>query len=623
MSCGESLWPRLEPLLMRVERPVRYIDHEWGAARSQTDADYSAVLLYPDTYEIGQANQAIGILYERLNAIDGVHAERAYLPGLDMIDLLRGADVPLFALESCCPVAGFDLFGITVPYELSWTNILEALDLAGLPLRAADRADDHPLVVGGGPCVYNPEPFAPFFDAILIGEGEEAVADIVAAHRSAKDEGLSRAETLLRLAAIPGVYVPALYSEVCDDESGDLVRLDAAEGAPGVVVKRVLPQLSEYRPPVEPVVPYMDVVHDRYALEILRGCTRGCRFCQAGMVYRPVRERSADDIVRDALGGLACTGYNEVSLTSLSSADHSALEEVLRRLQRRLEGTGTSISLPSLRVDGFSVDMARLISGGGRKSGLTFAPEAGTQRLRDVINKNVTEEDLLETIRQAFSSGWRRVKLYFMIGLPTETDEDIAGIGQLVARVMAEARGAVPVDQRGSVRVAVSVSTFVPKAQTPLQWDPQVPLEEIRRKQSVLRQAMPRKGVDLHWHDADVSFLEGVMARGGREIADVVEAAWRNGARFDAWTERFSLKRWMDAFEQTGVDPAAIANRERSEDETLPWDHISAGVSRDYLLRERRRALAGKTTPDCSFTGCTGCDVCDDLSVAVLLAGER
>ena len=614
-----DLWSRVEPLLAGVERPARYIDREWGASHT-VDASYNAVLIYPDTYEIGQANQAIAILYNAINSLPDTAAERAYLPWVDMSAAMRAAGVPLFSLESCRPVGEFDLVGITVPYELTLTNVLETLDLAGIPLRASDRGESHPFVVGGGPCVYNPEPFAPFFDAILIGEGEEAVAEMIAAHRHAKAEDFDRDRTLAALAAVPGVYVPSLY-RAGRSESGEFLGMEPIGDAPVRVAKRVVADFDALRPPVAGIVPFMDVVHDRFGVEVLRGCSRGCRFCQAGMVYRPVRERSADSIVRDVMAGLACSGYDEVSLTSLSTTDHSQLEEVLRRLGRRLEGSGVSVSLPSLRVDAFGVEMARLVSAGGKKSGLTFAPEAGTQRMRDVINKNVTEEDLLGSVQRAFEAGWRRVKLYFMIGLPTETDEDIAGIGRLVSRVFATAREATPPNARGSIRVAVSVSTFVPKAQTPFQWDAQIPYDEVKRRQGVLRDSMPRKGVDLHWHDAEVSFLEGVIARGGREVADVIEAAWRDGAVFDAWTEQFRLQRWVDAFESTGVDPAAIANRERPEDEPLPWDHISAAVSVHYLRSERARALAATTTPDCSFTGCTGCDVCGELGVDIALGG--
>jgi radical SAM family uncharacterized protein len=610
---SSELWRRVETLLSRVERPVRYIDSEWGAHHA-TDAEHRSVLLYPDTYEVGQANQGLAILYARLNVTEGLAAERAYVPWMDMAAEMRAAGVPLFSLESCSPVAGFDLLGITLPYELTCTNVLEALDLAGIPLDAADRGEDHPLVVGGGPCAYNPEPVARFFDAILIGEGEDAVVEIALAHLDAKRAGLSRRETLERLARVPGMYVPALYRP---SPGGGV---EPVEGAPSVIVKRVLGDLGGHRPPVCPVVPYMDVVHDRFTVEVLRGCTRGCRFCQAGMVYRPVRERTADDIVRDAMEGLRCTGYDEVSLTSLSTTDHSQLEEVLRRLSGRLEGTGVTISLPSLRVDAFSVSMARLASG-GRKSGLTFAPEAGTQRLRDVINKNVSEEDLVETVSRAFSAGWRRVKLYFMIGLPTETDADIAGIGALVNRVQRTARESVPADERGSVRIGVSVSTFVPKAHTPFQWEGQVPAVEMRRRQEVLRSAMPRKGVDLSWHDSEVSFLEGVIARGGREVSGAIERAWRGGARFDAWSEQFDLAVWLDAFAAEGLDAAAIASRSYERDELLPWAHISSGVSERYLWHERERALAGTTTPDCTLDGCTGCDACGTLGVEIALGG--
>ncbi len=616
-----SLWDKVEPLLGQVERPTRYIDSEWGVRRTAGIA-YRAALLYPDTYEIGMANQAIGILYDRLNTLDGVAAERVYLPWSDMSSLMRARDIPLFTLETCTPVAGCDLLGITLPYELSYTNILEALDLAGLALRASDRGDGDPLVIAGGPCAYNPEPIADFLDAVLIGEGEEAVLDIVEAHRLARAAGKTRAQTLADLAQIPGVYVPSLYHD--PDASGTLRPVPGSIVA-AVVSKRVLADLDEYRAPICPVVPFMDVVHDRATVEVLRGCTRGCRFCQAGMVYRPVRERHADSIVRDAVAVLSCSGYDEVSLTSLSTTDHSQLEDVLRRLTRRFEGKGISISVPSLRVDAFSVSMARLVSASGRKSGLTFAPEAGSQRLRDVINKNVTEEELLDTTRAAFEAGWRRVKLYFMLGLPTETDDDVRGIATLAGKVLAVAREATPPAQRGSVKVAVSVSTFVPKAHTPFQFDGQIPRDEVLRRQQELRSVMPRKGVDLSWHDAEVSFLEAVMARGGREVSRAIEAAWRAGASFDAWTERFSLPRWLAAFEQTGIDPDAIAGRVFDESDPVPWGHLSAGVTLAYLWKERQRALRGETTADCSFDACTGCGVCGSagLGVDIVLGGDR
>ena len=602
-----SVWPRVEPLLARVERPTRYLDSEWGS-RFDEAAPYRVVLVYPDVYEVGMANQALQILYSVLNAQPTVACDRAFLPWKDMADAMRAAAVPLFGLESCEPLDAFDLVGITLPYELTYTNVLEALDLAGIEIHAADRAEGTPLVIGGGPCAYNPEPVAPFFDAILIGDGEDAVLEMVAAHRAVTAAGASRAEVLEALAKIEGVYVPSIHVPTSTASAAPLVR------------KRLVSDLDAHQSPICPVVPYMDVVHDRIALEVLRGCARGCRFCQAGMVYRPVRERSADSIVRDAVAALTCTGYEEVSLTSLSTADHSELADVLRRLSRRLEASGISISVPSLRVDSFSPELARLLSG-GRKTGLTFAPEAGTQRLRDVINKNVTQEQLLETTKKAFSSGWRRVKLYFMLGLPTETDEDIAGIGSLVARVLNAAREATPPAERGGIRVGVSVSTFVPKAHTPFQWEAQLTTEEVRRRQGLLRASMPRKGVDLSWHDPDVSFLEGILARGGRDVAAAVEGAWRRGARFDAWTDEFRLHRWTEALAEAGIDGSSIANRERDTAEHLPWAHLSAGLSTPYLLIERSRARAAETTPDCTFDGCTGCGVCGALGVENVIAG--
>jgi radical SAM family uncharacterized protein len=611
-SSEADLWPRVEPLLSRVERPARYVDGEWGA-RHRPDAAYRAALLYPDTYELGMANQALAILYERLNAVDGVAAERVFVPWKDMAAEMRSADVPLFTLESYTPVRDCELLGVTLPYELTCTNVLEALDLAGIPLRSSERGSSDPLVIAGGPCVFDPEPMALFFDAMLIGEGEEAVVEIVAAHRSALATGAARPELLRLLAKVPGVYVPSLY----EPRPGGSVR--AVDGAPAVVEKRVLPDLDAVRPPVCPVVPFMDVVHDRATIEILRGCARGCRFCQAGMVYRPVRERDADAVVRDVVAQLSCTGHEEVSLTSLSSSDHSQVEDIVRRLSRRLEGSAVSISLPSLRVDAFGLTLARLL-GGGKKAGLTLAPEAGTQRLRDVINKNVAEEDLLEAVRAAFGAGWHRAKLYFMLGLPTETDEDVAGIGRLVARVLEVAREAAAPDQRGSIRLGVSVSTFVPKAHTPFQWDAQLTLPEVLRRQQVLRAAMPRKGVELSWHDAEVSFLEGALARGGRELSDVVESAWRSGAVFDAWTEEFSLSRWLDAFAAAGVDPEVLAAG-RDFDQELPWSHISAGVTTAFLRLERERAEQGVTTKDCTFGECTGCGVCPALGVENAIAG--
>ena len=610
-----DLWQRVEPLLERVERPSRYVDREWGVRRLP-DAGYRVVLAYPDAYEVGMANQALQVLSACLAEEPDVAVERVFVPWVDMTALMRAEGVPLFTLESCVPVASCDLLGITLPYELTYANICEVLDLAGLPLRAAERTEDHPLVVGGGPSAHNPEPVAPFFDAILVGDGEDAVGEIVRAHRSVTGRGGSRTEVLAALAAIDGVYVPLLYQA---DGTG---AMRSVGSAPARVRRRVVDDLARIPAPTCPVVPYADVVHDRVSVEVLRGCARGCRFCQAGMVYRPVRERSADDVVHDALEALRCTGYEEVSLTSLSTADHSQLTDILRRLSRRLEGTAVAVSVPSLRVDSFTLTLARLL-GDGRKSGLKVAPEAGSQRLRDVINKNVTAEELLATVRSAFGAGWRRVKLYFMIGLPTETDEDVVAIASLVTDVLAAAREVTPPAERGGVRVAVSVSTFVPKAHTPFQWHGQIPLAEVRRRQALVRDAMPRKGVDLSWHDADVSFLEAVLARGGRRLADAIEVAWRAGAVFDAWTERFSPGLWQSAFESVGIDATAVASEPQEVGAPLPWSHIDSGLDEAFLAEERERALSGLTTEDCTFSGCTGCGVCPGLGVDNVLAGER
>lgn len=608
-----DLWERVQPLLAGVERPSRYIDREWGAVH-RPDAAYRVALMYPDTYEVGMANQALQVLADRLALLPDVSCERVFVPWTDMAAALRAAEVPLYTLESCAPVADCDMLGITLPHELACTNVLEALDLVGVPLRAADRAEGDPLVVGGGPAAHNPEPVAPFFDAILIGDGEEAVLELVEAHRAALARGATRDEAVASLSAIDGVYVPSLYAPGPD---GGMV---ATGPAPVRVRRRIVRDLGAFASPACPVVPYADVVHDRASVEVLRGCSRGCRFCQAGMVYRPVRERTADAIVRDAMAALTCTGYEEISLTSLSTADHSQLEDVLRRLSRRLEGTGTAVSVPSLRVDSFTLSLARLL-GGGRKSGLTFAPEAGSQRLRDVINKNVTEGELLATVDAAFGAGWRRLKLYFMLGLPTETDDDVAAIGGLVSRVLEVAREATPPRERGGLRIAVSVSTFVPKAHTPFQWEGQLPLADVRHRQAVLRSAMPGRGVELSYHDAETSFLEAAIARGDRSLADVIERAWRAGARFDAWTEHFELSRWLAAFAEAGIDAAERAGVPFAEDAPLPWSHIDSGLAPAFLRAERRRAHAGETTADCTFGDCTGCGVCPAFSADVVLAG--
>ncbi|MFC7282041.1 TIGR03960 family B12-binding radical SAM protein [Gordonibacter pamelaeae] len=618
-----DLWPRLEALLGDAERPARYINREWGCVY-KPDADFRFCMVYPDTYELGQANQAVRILVNAVNAADGMAAERAFLPAPAFCDTMRDEGLPLFSIESCAPVAEFDVVGITLPHELAATNVLETLDLAGIALHADERAEGDPLVLGGGPCAFNPEPYAPFFDAFSIGEGEEAVPEALALIRRLRAEGAPRAGILRALADEPGWYVPSLYrwrAEPEAQEAGSWIE-PVEEGLPVRIEKRLFEGFAE-SPGWEPcIVPFTEVVHDRLNVEVLRGCARGCRFCQAGMMYRPVRERSADNVVASTLAGLAATGYDEVSLTSLSSTDHSQIADILTRLNRACDGKGVRISVPSQRLDAFGVDMAGLVAG-QKKGGLTFAPEAGTQRLRDVINKNVTEEDLFGALDAAFAAGWRRVKLYFMIGLPTETDEDIKGIASLASRAYDRAKAAVPPEQRGNVRVSVSCALFVPKAQTPFQWDGQIAPEEALRRVGILRRSVKYKAVDVHWHDPATSFVEAVMSRAGREAAAWVEAAWRRGARFDAWTECFDGEAWRTAAGEAGIDPEAIAQTGYPTDRVMPWDHISTGVSARFLARERRLADEGRTTPDCTFGSCSACGACPALGADNELAAPR
>ncbi len=618
-----NLWPVIEPLLARAERPARYLNHEWGAQAKQ-DADFSFCMVYPDTYELGQANQAVRILVNRVNGTEHLAAERAFLPAPDMIALMQKAGVPLFSLESMAPLAEFDAIGITLPHELAATNVLETLSLAGIPLRSEERGENDPLVLGGGPCAYNPEPYAPFFDAISIGEGEEAVPELLGAVRRLRQEGAPRAEILRQLARIPGTYVPSLYRWRTEEEAhaaGSWVE-PLEKGLPSQIVKRVYTQFAESDAHEPCVVPFTEVVHDRLNVEVLRGCARGCRFCQAGMMYRPVRERTAQNIVNAVKRGLAETGYDEVSLTSLSSTDHSQIADILKSLNCAFDGCGVRISVPSQRLDSFGVEMAGLVAG-QKKGGLTFAPEAGTQRLRDVINKNVTEDDLFGAIDAAFSAGWRRCKLYFMIGLPTETDDDIKGIASLAQRAYDRAKSNVPPDQRGSVRMSVSVAVFVPKSQTPFQWDGQISPEETLRRIGLLRRSVKYRAVDVHWHDPSTSFVEAVMSRGGREVADWVQRAWEKGARFDAWTELFNQEAWREAASELGLNPEAIAQATYDTTRVMPWAHISCGVTSRFLALERKRAQQETTTPDCTYERCTGCGACPSVSADNQLAQPR
>ncbi len=614
-----DLWPQVKALLPLVEHPVRYIDHEFGTVHRSADDDpndTSYCMIYPDTYELGQANQAVRILVNAVNAHPHMFAERAYLPAADFIDLMRAHDLPLFSMESCAPVADFDIVGITLPHELAATNVLETLDLAGIPLHSHDRTEDDPFVVAGGPCTYNPEPYAQFFDAICIGEGEEQTVEIVDAVRAGRAAHKSRKEILEDLADISGMYVPSFY-ELSDNETAKKTGYAVHPINPHakqVIEKRIWEGFADSSAWEPCVVPYAELVHDRLNIEILRGCARGCRFCQAGMTYRPVRERSADNIVKSALEGLKKTGYDEVSLTSLSSTDHSQIREILTRLNKALEGTGTRVSIPSQRLDAFGVGMAELVAG-KKRGGLTFAIEAGTQRLRDVINKNVTEENIFSAVDQAFHAGWHHCKLYFMVGLPTETDDDLRGIADITQRVYEAAKKAIDPRQKNRLKVGISLAVFVPKSQTPFQWDGQISPEEAQRRINIVRDAITNRGIDVSWHDPRSSFVEAIMSRGGRECGPLIEQAWKNGARFDAWREFFDEDAWRHAGDEVGIDVDSIAQRNFDFDEVLPWQHITSGVHTSFLRLERKRAEQEKVTPDCTFAGCTGCGLCTDRGI--------
>ena len=595
----------LEKLLARVQKPGRYVGGEYGAVhkdRSEVDCRYA--LCFPDTYEIGMSNLGIRILYGVMNQIPGVWSERVFSPWGDMADEMRRAGLPLYALESGDPIAQFDLIGISLGYELAYTNVLDLLDLAGLPIHSADRTALSPLVIIGGTCTYDPEPLAPFVDIVSLGEGEDVSVELIELYRRAKREGWSKGRMLRAAAQIPGLYVPALY-DVTYHEDGTVAAITPEEGVPAVVTKRIVQDMDRSYYPIQTMVPSTEVVHDRVMLELFRGCIRGCRFCQAGFVYRPVRTRSHELLAQQGIESCQWTGYQDMTLSSLSSSDYPDLLPLCDELLPWCREKKVDLALPSLRADNFSMGLMEKLRQGGRKSGLTFAPEAGSQRLRDAINKNVTEEDLLTSCARAFSGGWNSVKLYFMLGLPTETDEDVLGIAELAQKVYHTWREHAANRARG-VRITVSTSCFVPKTHTPFQWEGQVTQEEYLRRVTLLREHLRNRSITYNWHDPETSFLEAALARGDRRLAAVIETAWRSGAKFDSWSEYFDLQTWLDAFTACGLDPAFYANRERGRDELLPWRHISDGIRDSYLWREREAAYRGVITPDCRVK-CSGC----------------
>ncbi len=595
---------RLERILPRVQKPARYVGGEFNAImKDKSKVDTRVAFCFPDTYEIGMSNLGMRILYGVMNNIEGVWCERCFAPWGDMEQEMRNANIPLYALESFDPIKDFDIIAFSIGYEMAFPAMVDMLDLAGVPLHASERTALTPLVVAGGTAMYNCEPIADFIDLALIGEGEEMDVELIELHRQARREGWSKHEFLVCAAQIPGVYVPSLYDVVYNDD-GTVKSITANEGAPKVVLKRIMRDMDKAYYPTKTIVPSTEIVQDRASLELFRGVGRGRLFCQAGYVYRPVRNRSEELLRGYAVEAVEDSGYQDMTLSSLSTSDYPHLVELCDDLEDFCAQRHVTLALPSLRADNFSMALMERLQK-GRKTGLTFAPEAGTQRLRDAINKNLTEEDLLESCRRAFAGGYSAVKLYFMLGLPTETDEDVLGIADIAAHVMHAWRESALNKTRG-VRITVSTSWFVPKPHTAFQWEPQIPIEEYERRVKLLREAMNTKSVTYNWHPSPTSFMEAVISCGDRRLGKVIETAWRKGETLSAWEDYFDLNRWMEAFEECGLDPHFYANRRRSEDEILPWSMISCGVAPGYLKREHALSYEGVTTPDCR-THCNAC----------------
>ena len=589
---------QFDKLLLSVQKPGRYSGGEINSVvKDKEKVDIRFAFCFPDTYEIGMSHLGMKILYSLFNSRDDIWCERVFAPWTDFEEVLRKNNIPLFALESRDPIKNFDFIGFTLQYEMAYTNVLNMLDLAGLPLKSKDRKDLSPLVVAGGPCTCNPEPLADFVDLFFIGEGEEVDLEVIDLYKEYKKKGADKEEFLRAAAEIEGVYVPSLYKDEYNLD-GTLKSLTPANGVPKTVKKRIIKDMDKSYYPEKFVVPFIEIVHDRAVQEIFRGCIRGCRFCQAGFIYRPVREKSVDTINKQAKCLCENTGYDEISLSSLSTSDYREIEPLLNNLLEWTERKHVSLALPSLRIDNFSDELLEKINH-VRRSGLTFAPEAGTQRLRDVINKNITEEEILTTCRTAFAGGYTSVKLYFMLGLPTETDEDLVGIANLGQKIVNEFYSMPDKPKGKGVNVSISVSTFVPKPFTPFQFEPQISFEEIRRRQELLKSSITTKKISLSYHDSATSFLEGAFARGDRRLGAVIEKAYRSGCKFDSWTECFDPQKWYDAFTECGLSPEFYANRQREYSETTPWEHIDVGVTKNFLVKENELAHKNTTTPNC------------------------